>query len=336
VDASVALHQVIDDPSPGRDLDETGELLTLESAIQEPEEPSVTGVPLVDQRDWRDIAKQCDALIKQSKDLRVAVMRTRAALKTKGLIGLFDSLRFNRELVARYWADLYPRLDEEDSDPTMRINVLKELCNEHMLAELRSAEIASVRGLGSYSLHDVLVSKGLAKPRANADVPASQHVSQVLRDGCSNEFRALLQGALDSLDGIEAEVRGQVGPAYPCDLSPLGDLLRRMRDAIDESAPAATAASGDAHRATSGAEHSASFPEVAMASHEIGSRDDVLRTLDRLLLYYERVEPSSPVPVLLERAKRLVPMRFVDIIKDMADVGLPQIEVISGQKLTPE
>lgn len=73
-----------------------------------------------------------------------------------------------------------------------------------------------------------------------------------------------------------------------------------------------------------------------MASHEIGSRDDVLRTLDRLLLYYERVEPSSPVPVLLERAKRLVPMRFVDIIKDMADVGLPQIEVISGQKLTPE
>ncbi|MGV8370865.1 hypothetical protein ACV33F_30545, partial [Pseudomonas aeruginosa] len=42
------------------------------------------------------------------------------------------------------------------------------------------------------------------------------------------------------------------------------------------------------------------------ASGEIANREDVLRQLDRLLEYYVRHEPSSPVPVLLKRAKTLV------------------------------
>jgi type VI secretion system protein ImpA len=62
----------------------------------------------------------------------------------------------------------------------------------------------------------------------------------------------------------------------------------------------------------------------------VSSREDVLRALDRVCEYYRRQEPSSPVPVLLERAKRLVGMDFLAIIKDLAPTGLHEVETIRG------
>jgi type VI secretion system protein ImpA len=56
----------------------------------------------------------------------------------------------------------------------------------------------------------------------------------------------------------------------------------------------------------------------------------VLRILDALCDYYARNEPSSPVPMLLTRAKRLVDKSFIDIIRDLAPAGLAEAEVIGG------
>ena len=41
-------------------------------------------------------------------------------------------------------------------------------------------------------------------------------------------------------------------------------------------------------------------------SGEIRSRDDAMRVLDRVSEYFRKNEPSSPVPLLLQRAKRLI------------------------------
>jgi len=68
---------------------------------------------------------------------------------------------------------------------------------------------------------------------------------------------------------------------------------------------------------------------------EVQSRDDVLAMLDKICSYYERNEPSSPVPLLMQRARRLVTMNFVDLIRDLADKGMPQIEAIAGKESKP-
>jgi type VI secretion system protein ImpA len=52
--------------------------------------------------------------------------------------------------------------------------------------------------------------------------------------------------------------------------------------------------------------------------------------LDRLISYYAKAEPSSPVPMLLERAKRLVGADFITIVKDMASGGYPNVKTIGG------
>src|SRR6185436_7102658 len=62
----------------------------------------------------------------------------------------------------------------------------------------------------------------------------------------------------------------------------------------------------------------------------INSREDVIRTLDKLCAYFTQHEPSSPVPLLLNRAKRLISKDFLEILRDMAPDGVAQVEVIRG------
>jgi type VI secretion system protein ImpA len=57
----------------------------------------------------------------------------------------------------------------------------------------------------------------------------------------------------------------------------------------------------------------------------------VLRALDQVLEYYRAHEPSSPVPLLVKRAKRLVSMSFLDAIKDLAPTGLKELQAVAGE-----
>jgi len=66
------------------------------------------------------------------------------------------------------------------------------------------------------------------------------------------------------------------------------------------------------------------------ALRAINSRGDVIRAIDLICAYYAQHEPSSPVPILLERAKRLVAKDFMDILRDLAPDGVAQLEMIRG------
>ena len=68
----------------------------------------------------------------------------------------------------------------------------------------------------------------------------------------------------------------------------------------------------------------------AKRAGEISSREDVIRVLDKICDYYARHEPSSPLPILLQRAKRLVSKTFVEIIRDLAPGGTSEVETIAG------
>jgi type VI secretion system protein ImpA len=63
---------------------------------------------------------------------------------------------------------------------------------------------------------------------------------------------------------------------------------------------------------------------------EIRTREEALLMIDKVIAYFERNEPTNPAPLLIKRARRLVSMSFVDIIKDMAPESLKQIETIAG------
>jgi type VI secretion system protein ImpA len=63
----------------------------------------------------------------------------------------------------------------------------------------------------------------------------------------------------------------------------------------------------------------------------VRSREDVLLALDKVIRYYEGNEPSSPIPLLIRRARRLVAKGFVDIVKDLMPGAVTEIETIGGE-----
>ncbi len=78
-----------------------------------------------------------------------------------------------------------------------------------------------------------------------------------------------------------------------------------------------------------GSESAAATTSVA-ATAAVSSRADVVRVLDLVLEYYENHEPASPVPLLVARAKRLVPMSFMEAMKDLAPAGMKELQAVAG------
>jgi len=52
----------------------------------------------------------------------------------------------------------------------------------------------------------------------------------------------------------------------------------------------------------------------------------MVRMLDKIYDYYARHEPSSPIPLLLRRARRSLVKDFMDIMQDLAPDALTQIK----------
>src|SRR5262249_16034584 len=71
-------------------------------------------------------------------------------------------------------------------------------------------------------------------------------------------------------------------------------------------------------------------PSAGRGTGEIRSREDVVAALDRICQYYNRYEPSSPLPLLLRRAQRLASKSFMEIVKDLTPDAVPQIQRLSG------
>jgi type VI secretion system protein ImpA len=69
---------------------------------------------------------------------------------------------------------------------------------------------------------------------------------------------------------------------------------------------------------------------MAAATNELATRGDVIAALDRLCDYYARHEPSSPVPLLLKRARGMVHKSFVDLLTELAPDGLAQLTQVVG------
>src|SRR4029077_4826614 len=62
----------------------------------------------------------------------------------------------------------------------------------------------------------------------------------------------------------------------------------------------------------------------------IRSRQDAIRALDAAAEFFRRNEPSSPIPLFLERAKRLVSKSFLEVLADVAPEAVPRARAAGG------
>ncbi len=332
VDVESLLAPLAPDAPCGENLEYDAEFTAFERALQgKPEVQYGATLVAAEPPDWKAARSQALALFLRTRDLRVAVPLAQALLHADGLGGFADGLRVVAGLLQSAWVGVHPQLDPADgNDPTMRVNSLAALCDANgTLKAVREAFLVSSRVHGRFSLRDLELASAEAVEGVTRPEPTV--IDAAFMDAELGELQAVaaaLAASIEQSTLIENTLQSHVGAAQALDLTPLRSLLSRARAAVAER----IGRRADAPQVTEGA---AVGPAAAVGARpvmagDIGSRDDVIRMLDVICEYYRQAEPSSPVPLMLKRARRLVPMGFHEIIADLAPDGLGQVEKILG------
>jgi type VI secretion system protein ImpA len=336
-----------DDPC-GDDLEYDPAFVEMEIAAQGKAEQEF-GDTLVEaeEPDWREVKDKALSLLERSKDLRPAVNLARASLNTTGFGDFSQSLALIHGLLDKFWDGVHPQLDpDDDNDPTMRVNSLAPLAdNQGLLRDLRRAPLAASRMMGSFCLRDLAIAKGEIEPASEEDrsLPDLNGIEAAFKSSDADEIAekaSAIAESLSQVQAIEGLLSDRVGASATIDLGPLQKVLGEAANAL---APYAKAADGAGEGA--GADDEADLvlgapaegePTVwraaASAPGSISSPDDVIRTLDLICDYYAKNEPSSPLPLLLQRAKRLVSKDFMTILRDIAPDGVSDAVRVGGIK----
>jgi type VI secretion system protein ImpA len=331
---------IADDAPTGQDpAMHDGVYQALQQAIRGRVEYKVVGndeVRVYHPPDWPAVYDQALDCATRTRDLRVCIMLTRAAASNDGPAGLTAGLELLRETCARFWDELHPALDADSSDPGeqafRRVTALNELADRSgLLRDLRDMPILEARGIGRYGLRAIHLAQGKEAPGPGEVVPEAGLIQGALgSDPGLADTRSAIVAARQALGSLDQELRGRLGTDAP-DLAPLGRTLDEMALALggpaQPSAPS-TSAAAPLRLATS-TDGAAPTAEPAMPD-EMTSREQVLAALDKMLAYYQRREPASPIPLLLKRVKRLVPMDFLDLMEDLAPAAVKQLKEIGG------
>ena len=234
-------------------------------------------------------------------------------------------------LLRDYWAELHPRLDaDDDNDPTVRINALTGLTCDTNIRLLRESILTRSRTFGPVSLRAALNASGL---QSFADEQlGAQQLHAAFLDSDPEQLQATrdaLSAARAACEAIEQQVNEQVGSAQGVDLSALKQPLKQALQILNQAVPGSSVPEAVSEDNAPSVEPAAA-PAAPRPLGDIANRDDVLRSLDKILAYYTRHEPSSPLPVLLNRAKNLVHADFAAIVRNLIPDGMSQFENLRG------
>lgn len=322
----------------GPDLEYDAAFMALERAATTRTERAVgDSVIAAEAPDWERVCDQALVLAQRTRDLRVAMHLTSAWTSMHGLAGWGDGIALLRGLLEQQWAWVHPQLDaEDDDDPTARVNALLGLADpQGALGLLRTAHFVWSARLGRFSLRDLRVADGSIKLAEGDDGPAASRVEieACCRDCQEDDLAAtaqVVQRALEDARAIDALLSDRLGLAAPDMKLLLGDLLELDRFVQPQwharSGGVASLEDGQPSAAVGIAGGAAVAP-----SGQISGPEDVRRRIDEICDFYARQEPSSPVPLLLRRAQRLVGCDFTTLLKDLAPGGFDELQRVVGR-----
>lgn len=325
IDVEPLLAEISSDSPCGPDLEYDPGFSELEQVARgKPEQRIGDNVVPAEEPDWGDVRRRAEELFSRTKDVRVAILYTRALTRTEHFDGLDAGLRLIGDLLARYWDQIHPRLDpDENNDPTMRLNALAALTDpDTLLRDLRSAYLVRPGSYGRVSVRDILVVAG--RLPATDPVPSQAELEGIIRAaGAQNAVSAgAARGCLQGVSALQTLLTEKVGSQRAPDLKPMGDILAAVAQFCDTVLGVATSQTSEEVPGGGG------VPAVAIG--DIRSREDAKRVLDQVCQFIERTEPTNPAPLFIRRAQHLMTKTFVEIIQDLAPDSLGQIQKMTG------
>jgi type VI secretion system protein ImpA len=328
----------------GDDLQYDSVFIELEQAIKgKPEQQIGDTVVEAESPIWRDIKKHSESLLTKTIDLRVLVCYLRSLIALEGFSGLQDGLILIKTAIETRWDTIHPQLDpEDDNDPTERINVLMSLCDhETLLKSLQQTPLLESKLLGRFNFRDISIASGKSVATTN-----EEEVNQATLDGAVQDCEIVhlqdtfeaITNSLESINKLEDLITDFVGVNEAPSFSELRIFLKESKAFLSSALESKGGGFDDSITDQQYHEDGqvVSVSSAKLLSGTINNHQDVIKTLNLVCDYYKKNEPSSPVPLIIDRAIRLVGKSFMEVLKDLAPAGIDEAKIVSGKQYEEE
>lgn len=325
----------------GDDLQYDAEFTHLEQDIKGKSE-QVMGDTVVEAEppNWREIKKQTDALLSRSIDLRILIYHLRALIALQGFSGLEDGLQLIHAVVENRWESLYPQLDpDDDNDPTERINILSELCDyDSLLRPLQQIPVLEAKAVGKFNFREISIASGKSSATSTEHAVNQATIDAAIQDSAVEDLQQRLQtisNSLDYLNQLEAIMTDYVGVGDAASFAELRHFLKDTKTFLLAALSKRGVGSDDTVEANDdpmvGSTTVSTATYTQSIAGAINNNQDVIKALNLVCEYYAKNEPSSPVPMLLGRAVKLVGKTFMEALKDLAPAGIEEAFTVFGK-----
>lgn len=342
LDESVLLEPISADAPCGKSIEDTDTLASLDAYQifgQTTLEPPTRqdGEPAPARKEarksdrppgWEEIRDEALSALGTTKDLRVLAYLGASMLRIGGISAFAQILGVASHWLAVYPTQVFPLVDE---DALFRQNALNCFADPVAVIDaLRRAPLVSHRQHGRFSLRDFDLVSGDVQPGPKEAKPDANQIDAAFKAIALDELKSLqasVDSAVTAIRGIDSAMRevsgGEFAPNYESlstQFKKMAAVVRAQIAARPDAAPETEAAGQTPGEARS----------TTVAVGAIRSRDDAIRALDAVCEFFKRNEPSSPIPLFIERAKRLVSKDFLEVLADVVPDALPQARSAGG------
>jgi len=287
---------------------------------------------------WVEVAEKCEEMLQRSRDIFIFVVWTTAITHRDGYPGLARGVNVLQQNLAAYEDKLFPEidpsepLDERYLEWRNRLQSLSETVADpddpiRFLSRLKKVPIAKSSRMGIFTYEQIE-----ALEKGDGSGPGKGEIEAAFQDS-PEDWRAetvdSARHALESVTEMEKHLGQLMGFENAPSFKALRELLRKVNELFDEFQPAAAPAEAASEAAQPAGASGPATSTVDISSVVLHERADVKRALDIILKYYQQNEPTSPVPLFVERLKRYVDMNFLELIEDLHPDSLGPITVLT-------
>jgi type VI secretion system protein ImpA len=310
----------------GPDLEYDPEFLELaQSAAGKPESQFGPGSP----PEWGRVRELSEAIFKRTRDLRVALWWGRALINLDGFSGVPVSLGLLAGLLERFWDDVHPKIEADESDALARLSVVGSLDKlDGLLGDIRAASLSNDRQLQGLRVRDVEVALGKLTPRAGEASRSQGEIAGMvaLAGDVPVSLRAQAEAAHAGLKRIQSLMGQHFSSHLVVDLATLRAMITSIEAVLPAPAEVVEA------QATDGQSGSGSEITSRQGSgvHSVQNRHEAVRAIELVCAYLERSEPTNPAQLLLRRAARVIDKNFLQLMRELAPDAVADVARILG------
>lgn len=276
--------------------------------------------------DWSAVIRSIKEQSKLTKDATLAVYLARAGAQAQRLADVELGCAYLAGMFETWWDQIHPSLQEYGFQG--RKGACESLVSiGDFLGPLRHVVLVSHPRLGQFTAEQVEAFATQGDSAENIGM-----FRAALAEIGPAEITATLKTLEDTRSAVarvDAVLTGKADGETATNFAPTYEVLDSIRTAI-VAVTGIGAAPEPADATQAGADSPAAAPGGGSGSVE--SRADVVRALERIIDYYSKHEPGSPIPLVLNRAKAWVDMDFLSILNDINPSGAEDAKKVLARR----